>query len=114
MPPHVPRLFEREPRPFRKSDLLGALPRLAHVGGALNGASVRERVGRRVEHAVALIDDRVEDVPALERRRVEPPGAAIVGVELEQPLPRADEDGDAHGETLTIPWSASEPISSTE
>ena len=75
--------------------------RLAHVGRALHGAAVGVRVGRRVERAVAGVDDRVEDVPALERRLVELPRAAVVRMQLEEALPRTDKERDAHGRSLT-------------
>ena len=97
----VPRLLELEAGLLGQADVLRALPRLAHVGRALHGPAVRIRVGRRVERAVAAVDDRVEDVPAFERRPVELPRAPVVRVQLEEALPRADKQRHAHGRSLT-------------
>ncbi len=60
-----------------------------------------------------MVDDRVQDVPALERRPFELPRAPVVGLELEEALPRTDEQRDAHAGSLTTPSRARSAISSS-
>src|SRR5207248_10156827 len=78
-----------QPEPF------AALPRLPVVVGALHGRAVDEVVRRGVERPV--VPDRVEDLPARERRFVDRPGATIfVAAQDEETLPSADQDRRSH------------------
>ena len=90
----VPGLLQRQACVLGKPELLGACPRLAPIGRAVDGRAVDLVVRRRVDRPVPRVDDRVEDRPAGEEgpgeRPVAPP---VVALEEEEALARADEDG---------------------
>src|SRR5207245_2362177 len=86
----VPGRVELEARLLREADLLRALPVPAEIIRAVHRAAVDEAVRRRVQDAVARIDDRVVHRPAREQRALQLPVLAVVAAEEEHPLPRAD------------------------
>src|SRR5438105_137273 len=66
--PEVRRLLELQLALLRQAELFRALPGLAEVVRAVHGRAVDEVVRAGVERAVARVDDRVEDVPAGQKR----------------------------------------------
>ncbi len=96
----VPRLLELQVSLLEEAELLGAVPRLAEVGRAVDAAAVDPAVRRRVDRPVPWISDGVEDVPALEEGAVDLEAAAVVAAaEEEQAFAGADED--QHGTERT-------------
>jgi hypothetical protein len=88
----VPRRFERQRRFLGQAELLRALPGLPAVRRALDGRTVDEVVGRRVNGAVTRVDGRVVDPPAVQQRALRLPLTAIVvSLEQEESLARADQ-----------------------
>ena len=79
------------PRSFR------ARPRLAVVGRAVDGRAVDGVVAGGIDGAVARILHRVVDLPPVEHRLLDRPGAAVsVVAEDEEPLAGACEDHPGH------------------
>ena len=77
-----------------EAELLGARPRLAAIGRAVDGRAVDEAVRGGVDRAVTRVGNGVEDLPARQQRVGDLPVAAVlVGGEDEEALPRADEEG---------------------
>ena len=98
----VPRRGELEAALLGQPEPLRALPRLAHVGGALHGAAVDPVVRARIQRPVARIDGRVVDRPAGEVRPVDLEGAPlVVSADEEEPLARPHEQHHAHRPSLT-------------
>jgi len=92
----MPRLLEGQAGLLRQAEALAPFPGLASVGRALNGRAVDAVVRGHVE--IVLVLDRVEDVPPRQERIVDLPGAAVrAAAQDEEPLPRSDENGQAHG-----------------
>ena len=87
----MPDPLELQARLLRQADLLRALPGPAEIGRAVHRPAVDEAVRRRVQDAVALIDDCVVHRPAGQQRALELPLLAVlVAAEEEEPLPGAD------------------------
>ena len=87
----VPRGIQQEPRLLRQADLRRPPPGSTPVGRALNRRAVDDMVRRGEDRAVAHIDDRVIDPPALEQRALDLPAEAmVIATKQEQPLAGAD------------------------
>ena len=93
----VPGALELELRILREAKLLGALPRLPQVAGAMNGRSIDFVVRAGVEDTVTRIQNRVIDGPPHQVRPIEcPPLPQLVASEEKEPLFRSGEHNDRH------------------
>ncbi len=86
----VPRRVHGQPRPLGKAYLLRPLPRLAPVGRALDRRPIDDMVRRRIDGAVARVDRRVVNTPAVKQGTLGLPGTAgVIPPQQEKALTRA-------------------------
>jgi hypothetical protein len=97
----VPRRGELEAALLRQAEPLRTLPRLAEVVRSLHRAAVDPVVRAGIEGAVARVDDRMVDRPALEQRTLDLKRAALViAADEEEALARADDQEHTHDASL--------------